>query len=574
MRTSVGQPVRLSDYRVPDYLIDHVELDVSLDIHATRVVSTLSLRPNPAGRQGEPLSLDGDELVFVSARLNGAPLDSAEFKADPSEFLMARPPSRAFTLTIETRLDPGANTKLMGLYRSGSAYCTQCEAEGFRRITYFLDRPDVLSTYVTRLEADKAEAPVLLANGNLEETGEAAGGRHYAIWRDPHKKPCYLFALVAGDLAHIADRFTTLSGREVDLAIYVERGKENRAAYAMDSLKRAMVWDERVYGREYDLDVFNIVAVSDFNMGAMENKGLNVFNDKYVLALPKTATDDDYAGIEGVIAHEYFHNWTGNRITCRDWFQLCLKEGLTVFRDQEFSADQRSAPVKRIADVRGLKSGQFPEDAGPLAHNVRPEVYHEINKFYTATVYHKGAEVIRMLKALIGAPAFRAGMDLYFQRCDGTAATVETFLGCFADVSGRDLTIFKRWYSQAGTPRLKISTRYDEAAQTLRVELAQTLAPTPGQPEKLPATIPVRLGLVDPDAGDIALVSDDADAREIATCVFALESASRSLTFKNLPRRPALSALRGFSAPVNVEDDLTEADLLTLLKRDSDPFNR
>ena len=404
MRPSDGQPVRLSEYRAPDYVIDHVELDVSLDIHATRVVSTLSMRPNPAGRGGAALALDGDELMFVSARLDGEPIDTADFEAKPSGFLLRRPPRGAFTLTIETRLDPAANTKLMGLYRTGSAYCTQCEAEGFRRITYFLDRPDVLSTYRVRVEADRAEAPVLLSNGNLETAGEAeTPGRHFAIWRDPHKKPSYLFALVAGDLGHIADSFVTASGKTVALAIYVEHGREERAHYAMDALKRSMAWDEQAYGREYDLDIFNIVAVSDFNMGAMENKGLNVFNDKYVLASPETATDDDYANIEGVIAHEYFHNWTGDRVTCRDWFQLCLKEGLTVFRDQDFSADMRSAPVERIGDVRTLRAAQFPEDAGPLAHNVRPEVYHEINNFYTATVYQKGAEVVRMLKRLIGA---------------------------------------------------------------------------------------------------------------------------------------------------------------------------
>ena len=482
MRTSVGQPVRLIDYRVADHLVDLVELDVSLDIHATRVVSTLSLRPNPAGQAEAALALDGDELVFVSAELDGAPLDGADFEASASQFLLPRPPQRPFKLKIETRLDPAANTKLMGLFRTGSAYCTQCEAEGFRRIAYFLDRPDVLSTYRVRLEADRAEAPVLLANGNLESAGDAdIPGRHYAIWRDPHKKPCYLFALVAGDLGHIADSFVTASGRNVALAIYVEHGREERARYAMDALKRSMAWDERAYGREYDLDVFNIVAVSDFNMGAMENKGLNVFNDKYVLASPETATDDDYAGIEGVIAHEYFHNWTGNRVTCRDWFQLCLKEGLTVFRDQEFSADMRSAPVKRIADVRTLRAAQFPEDAGPLAHNVRPEIYHEISNFYTATVYQKGAEVIRMLKRLIGAQAFRAGMDLYFARYDGQAATVEDFIGCFATVSGRDLTRFMRWYSQAGTPKVTVRSAYDAAAKTYRLDIAQSLAPTPGE---------------------------------------------------------------------------------------------
>ncbi len=575
MRPSDGQPVRLSEYRAPDYLIDHVELDVSLDIHATRVVSTLSMRPNPAGRGGAPLALDGDELMFVSARLDGEPLDAANFEAKPSGFLMRRPPRGAFTLTIETRLDPAANTKLMGLYRSGSAYCTQCEAEGFRRIAYFLDRPDVLSTYRVRIEADRAEAPVLLSNGNLESTGEAeTPGRHFAIWRDPHKKPSYLFALVAGDLGHIADSFVTMSGKTVALAIYVEHGREARAHYAMDALKRSMAWDEQAYGREYDLDIFNIVAVSDFNMGAMENKGLNVFNDKYVLASPETATDDDYANIEGVIAHEYFHNWTGDRVTCRDWFQLCLKEGLTVFRDQDFSADMRSAPVERIGDVRTLRAAQFPEDAGPLAHNVRPEVYHEINNFYTATVYQKGAEVVRMLKRLIGAETFRAGMDLYFERYDGHAATVEDFIGCFETVSERDLSQFMRWYEQAGTPKITVRGAYDPAGKTYRLDITQSLAPTPGQNVKVPMTMPLALGLVGANGGDMSLTSSDASADELASGVFELKDAERSIVFRDVPQRPTLSFLRGFSAPVRVDDDLTEEDLIVLSRHDSDNFNR
>jgi len=575
MRTSVGQPVRLVDYRVPDYLIDAVELDISLDRHATRVTSTLMVRPNPAGEVDVALDLDGDELVFVSAELDGAPLAAADFQASASQFVLPRPPRGPFTLKIETRLDPAANTKLMGLYRSGSAYCTQCEAEGFRRITYFLDRPDVLSTYRVRLEADRAEAPVLLANGNLENFGEADDpSRHWAIWTDPHKKPCYLFALVAGELAHISDSFVTASGRKVALGIYVEPGREERADYAMDALKRSMAWDESVYGREYDLDVFNVVAVSDFNMGAMENKGLNVFNDKYVLASPQTATDEDYAGIEGVIAHEYFHNWTGNRVTCRDWFQLCLKEGLTVFRDQEFSADMRSAPVKRISEVRVLRSAQFPEDAGPLAHNVRPEVYNEISNFYTATVYQKGAEIIRMLKRLIGPRAFRAGMDIYFQRHDGTAATVEEFIACFADVSGRDLGRFMRWYSQAGTPKLTVRSKYDPVERTYRLEIVQSIAPTPGQATKLPMTMPLALGLVDPQGGDMPLISPDASPDELEEGVIELKDSERTIVFHDVPRRPALSFLRGFSAPVRVEDDLTEDDLIVLSRRDSDNFNR
>ena len=575
MRTSVGQPVRLVDYRPPDYLIETVALDISLDRRETRVVSTLAVRPNPAGEPGAALVLDGDELAFVSAELDGAPLQPEDFQASASLFVIPRPPRGPFGLKIETRLDPTANTKLMGLYRSGSAYCTQCEAEGFCRITYFLDRPDVLATYRVRLEADRAEAPILLANGNLESAGDAqVAGRHWAVWADPYKKPCYLFALVAGDLAHISDSFVTASGREVALAIYVEPGREERAHYAMNALKRAMTWDERVYGREYDLDVFNIVAVSDFNMGAMENKGLNVFNDKYVLASPQTATDDDYASIEGVIAHEYFHNWTGNRVTCRDWFQLCLKEGLTVFRDQEFSADMRSAPVKRISDVRVLRSAQFPEDAGPLAHNVRPEAYNEISNFYTATVYQKGAEVIRMLKRLIGPDTFRAGIDLYFRRCDGTAATVEQFIACFAEVSGRDLGRFMRWYAQAGTPKLRVRGDYDPARRTYRVEIVQSVAPTPGQAAKVPMTMPLALGLVDPQGGDFPLISPDAAPEELAEGVFELKDSERTIVFHDVPRRPALSFLRGFSAPVRVDDNLSEDDLIVLSRRDSDNFNR
>jgi len=574
MRTATGQPVRLDDYRVPDFLIDNVELDISLDRHATRVIAVLRVRPNPAGRGDAPRTLDGDEHDLVGADLDNEPLAPSAYQATPSSLTLAEPPRRPFTLRIETRLDPEGNTKLMGLYRSGSAYCTQCEAEGFRRITYFLDRPDVLSTYRVRLEGDKGEAPVLLANGNLESFGEAPGGRHWAIWNDPFRKPSYLFAVVAGDLAHVPDSFVTMSGRRIALGVYVEHGREGRASYAMDALKRSMAWDERAFGREYDLDCFNIVAVSDFNMGAMENKGLNVFNDKYVLASPETATDDDYAGIEGVIAHEYFHNWTGNRITCRDWFQLCLKEGLTVFRDQEFSADQRSAPVKRIADVRGLKAAQFPEDAGPLAHPVRPAVYHEINNFYTATVYQKGAEVVRMLRLLIGREAFRAGIDLYFQRCDGTAATVEDFLACFTETAGRDLGAFKLWYSQAGTPLLTVRTAYDAARGAFRVEITQSLGPTPDQPDKAPMTMPIALGLVDPDGGEIALHSADASAAELSAGVFALEGRRRVLEFSDVARRPALSFLRGFSAPVRVEDDFGEDELLTLLKYDSDSFNR
>src|ERR1035437_6214816 len=402
MRTDTAQPIRLKDYRPPDWLVETVALDVSLHPTQSKVRATLALKPNPQSAAA-PLVLDGDGLSLVSLKIDGTALPPESYVATPDSLTISQVPNAPFMLEIETLVDPTANTQLSGLYRSSGTYCTQCEAEGFRRITYFPDRPDVMAVYTPRIEADKTEAPVLLSNGNLIECGDLPGGRHFAVWHDPHPKPSYLFALVGGDLAHVEDRFRTMSGRDVTLRIYVELGKQGRCGYAMDSLKRSMRWDEQAFGREYDLDIFMIVAVSDFDMGAMENKGLNVFNDKYVLASGDTATDADFAHIEAVIAHEYFHNWTGNRITCRAWFPLCLKEGLTVFRDQEFSSDMRSRPVKRISVVRGLRAAQFPEDAGPLAHNVRPEAYHEINNFYTATVYQKGAEVIRMLKALIGA---------------------------------------------------------------------------------------------------------------------------------------------------------------------------
>ncbi len=578
MRTEAARPVHLSDYRPSDYLIDRVELDFSLDKNRTRVAARLHMRPNPNGRPGAPLVLDGDDVRATRAALDGTALDLAAV-ATPEQLIVAAPPAAPFILDIETLVDPLANTQLSGLYRSGSAYCTQCEAEGFRRITYFLDRPDVLSVYTTRIEAEKSEAPVLLGNGNPVEAGDIEGTtRHFAVWHDPHPKPSYLFALVGGDLGALRGSFTTMSGRPVKLGIHVEHGNEPRAAYAMDALKRSMKWDEDTFGREYDLDVFNIVAVSDFNMGAMENKGLNIFNDKYVLASQKTATDLDYAHIEAVIAHEYFHNWTGNRITCRDWFQLCLKEGLTVFRDQEFSSDQRSRPVKRIADVRALRAAQFSEDAGPLAHNVRPAAYLEINNFYTPTIYEKGAEVIRMLKALIGAAAFRRGMDLYFARYDGAAAIVEEFISCFAESSGRDLSHFMLWYNQAGTPKLRASASYDESARACTLDFAQECAPTPGQAEKLPLVIPVALGLLGPDGMDMKLETgggdDGASAEELQRGVFELTGASRRIVFRNVAARPVPSVLRGFSAPVRLELDLSDADLMHLLAHDGDTFNR
>ena len=514
MRNPPTPSVRLCDYTPPNFLIDSVALDISLHKTQTRVKARLTLRRNPKGCLGAPLSLDGDDLVLHALKLDGRVLKMEEFESTPETLTVPDVPSAPFSLEIETLVDPTANTQLSGLYRSGSAYCTQCEAEGFRRITYFLDRPDVLSVYTTRIEADAKEAPILLGNGNLVEAADLSNGRRFVVWHDPFPKPSYLFALVGGDLGHIERRFVTASGREIQLAIYVEHGKEQRAEYAMDALTRSIRWDEEVFGREYDLDVFNIVAVSDFNMGAMENKGLNIFNDKYVLASPQTATDDDYAGIEAVIAHEYFHNWTGNRITCRDWFQLCLKEGLTVFRDQEFSSDQRSRAVKRINDVRGLRLAQFTEDAGPLAHPVRPRIYREINNFYTATVYEKGAEIIRMLRTLIGADAFRRGMDLYFARCDGTAATVEDFLTCFAESSGRDLKHFALWYDQAGTPRIIVATEYDEDAKALTIDLTQQTPPTPGQSEKLPLLIPIALSLLGTAGENLPLTCPQLSTRE------------------------------------------------------------
>jgi aminopeptidase N len=568
------QPIRLADYRPADYLIDSVHLDISLDPIATKVVSRLALRPNPAGTPGAPLQLNGDELKPFRALLDNEALDLGVVAA-PNGLTIAHPPARPFTLEVETLLDPSANTRLEGLYRSGSAYCTQCEAEGFRRITYYLDRPDVMSVFTVRIEASKTEAPVLLSNGNPVDSGDLPNGRHYAVWHDPHPKPSYLFALVGGDLGSIEDEFVTASGRKVKLAIHVEKGKEHRAHYAMESLIHAMRWDEFVYGREYDLDVFNIVAVPDFNMGAMENKGLNIFNDKYILAIQETATDSDYAGIETVVAHEYFHNWTGNRITCRDWFQLCLKEGLTVYRDQEFTADQRSRAVGRIANVRTLRAAQFPEDGGPLAHNVRPDSYNEINNFYTATVYEKGAEIIRMLRCLIGHDAYHEGMALYFERFDGKAATVEDFISCFAESSGRDLSQFFLWYNQAGTPKISATGAYDAEAKTYTLDLSQETPPTPGQPVKKPLLMPIRLGLIGEDGAEIPLAQDDpASEREAKYGIFELGESHRRIVFKDVPTRPVPSLLRRFSTPAILDIALSESDLLVLLAHDSDPFNR
>jgi len=572
MRTEEHRPIRLQDYRPPDWLIETVDLDVSLHPTATTVRAKLKFKPNNAGTPA-PLVLDGEELTLKSLALDGKPLPAENFVATPDKLTIAQAPNRPFELVIETVVDPTANTQLMGLYRAGTTYCTQCEAEGFRRITYFLDRPDVMAVYTTRLEADKSEAPVLLANGNLTALGDVPGtARHFAVWHDPFPKPSYLFALVGGRLAQVSDSFTTMSGRKVALHIYVEPGKEDRCAYAMDSLKRAMRWDEEAFGREYDLDIFMIVAVSAFNMGAMENKGLNVFNDKYVLASPSSATDGDYASIEAVIAHEYFHNWTGDRITCRDWFQLCLKEGLTVFRDQEFSADQRSRAVERISDVRGLRAHQFVEDSGPLAHPVRPEIYHEINNFYTSTVYDKGAEVVRMIKALLGPDLFRKGMDLYFTRHDGHASTVEQFVQCFADASGRDVfPQFMRWYSQAGTPEIRVAPHYDARAKTYRLDVTQSIPPTPNQPNKQPMVIPLAIGLVGKAGADLPLTLD---GRPLSRGVIELRQPSQTFVFNDVAERPIPSINRGFSAPIKLSLPIEAEDLRFLAAHDSDPFNR
>ncbi|MBV9753595.1 MAG: aminopeptidase N [Hyphomicrobiales bacterium] len=573
MRPETSLPIRLEDYRVPDYLVETIDLDFSLDPVLTRVRARTAFVPNPAGIKGAPLVLDADELTLVSIALDGRPVDPRDFVLNDTSLTINAPPAQRFVLDIETKLDPTSNSKLFGLYRSNGTYCTQCEAQGFRRITFSQDRPDVLAVYTTRIEAELDETPVLLANGN-KVMGERIEGttRHFAVWHDPWPKPSYLFALVGGRLGCVAGDFTTCSGRKIELGIYVEPGKEDRATYALEALKRSMRWDEEAFGREYDLDVFNVVAVSDFNMGAMENKGLNVFNDKYVLASTETATDTDYANIEAIIAHEYFHNWTGDRITCRDWFQLSLKEGLTVFRDHEFTSDTRSRTVKRICDVRALRLVQFAEDSGPLAHPVRPRLYHEINNFYTATVYEKGAEVIRMLKEIVGADAFRRSMDLYFKRCDGTAATIEDFVACFADTTGHDFSQFMRWYEQAGTPVIRVRQRHDPTSRTSTFTFSQMTPPTPGQSEKSPLEIPIAMGLLSPRGEELKLDSDHPDWRPDG--VFVLRGATDDITFSNLAEKPVPSLLRGFSAPVRLDYPQSVEELLLLARHDRDRFNR
>jgi aminopeptidase N len=567
MRTDTPQPIRLSEYRPPAFLIDETHLAFDLAPHATRVTATLKVRRN--GDHAEPLVLNGERLKPVSVAVDGRMLADADRTIDGESLTIPGVPD-AFTLTTEVEIDPEANKALDGLYMSGGRFCTQCEAEGFRKITWFPDRPDVLSRFTVRVEADRAFQR-LLSNGNLMESGVLPDNRHYAVWNDPFPKPCYLFALVAGELDELADHLITMSGRRVELKIYVDPGMSARAAYAMDALKRSMKWDEEAFGREYDLDLFMIVAVRDFNFGAMENKGLNIFNSSLLLADPATATDLDYERIESVVAHEYFHNWTGDRITCRDWFQLCLKEGLTVFRDQSFSADMRGAAVQRIKDVKALRARQFSEDQGPLSHPVRPSSYLKIDNFYTATIYEKGAEVIRMLKTLIGAEMFRKGMDLYFDRWDGHATTVEEFIKCFAEVSGQDLTDFFAWYEQAGTPRVSISHSYDAEARTLKLDLAQDTAPTPGQAEKRPLPTPIRLGLLDGEGRTLAF---ERDGEAVDETLIVLDAAQATVTLTGVDSSPVVSALRGFSAPVTLVTDTPARDRYVQLAGDGDLFNR
>ena len=574
MHDDQPQPIRLCDYRPPDYRVDAVALDFDLHATATRVHSRLTMARREGIANAPALVLDCDDLRLLSLALDGRPLGEDAYRLEAGRLVIPSPPP-SFTLEATTEIDPQANTKLEGLYLSNGVFCTQCEAEGFRRITCFPDRPDVMARYTVTLRADKTHYPVLLSNGNLVAQDDLPDGRHSATWDDPFPKPSYLFAVVAGDLGCLEDRFVTRSGRTVRLRIFCEHGNEPRCTYAMDALKRAMRWDEERFGLEYDLDHFNIVAIGHFNMGAMENKSLNIFNARCLLADPQSATDDDYAAIETIVAHEYFHNWTGNRVTCRDWFQLSLKEGLTVFRDQEFTADMRSRPVKRIQDVRALRARQFPEDAGPLAHPVRPDSYIEINNFYTPTVYEKGAEVIGMMQRLLGRDAFRRGMDLYIDRHDGQAVTCDDFVRAMQDAGGVALDRFKLWYSQAGTPEVAAEDHYDAAAHRYDLTLSQTILPTPGQSEKRPMHIPLAVGLVGPDGGDLPLRLEGEDAAAAATTrVLHLTETRQTFRFVDVPVPPALSLNREFTAPIRLRTIDTEETRAFLMAHDSDPFNR
>ncbi|WP_208441451.1 aminopeptidase N [Bartonella raoultii] len=559
---------RLEDYQPTPYAIPKIELHFRLAPTKTSVTATLAIEARQNTKELTPLVLSGDDLTLVSVAINGKLLSENAYNATPSRLEIPTPPAAAFTLQLVTEVNPESNRQLMGLYLSNGVYCTQCEAEGFRRITYFYDRPDVLSTYKVKIEADSQTIPVLLSNGNLVETGTLEDNYHFAIWEDPYPKPSYLFALVGGNLDKLEDHFITVSGRRIELGIYVEKGKTKRAAYAMDALKRSMRWDEQCFGREYDLDVFNIVAVSDFNMGAMENKGLNIFNDKYVLADPETATDQDYRNVERVIAHEYFHNWTGNRITCRDWFQLCLKEGLTVYRDQEFSSDQNVRSLQRIEDIKTLKTTQFTEDSGPLAHPVRPRQYSQINNFYTTTVYEKGAEVVRMIHTILGPSLFRKGMDFYFQRHDGQACTIEDFIACFAEVSHQDFSQFMLWYEQAGTPHVEIDSHYRDGV--LEIHAKQHIPETPQQKTKKPMLIPLAFALLGQNGESLTYETDG----DIQSNVLLLSKEKQSFTFKGLREKPVLSLLRDFSAPINLQTPLNESEFIFLAQKDDNQLNR
>jgi aminopeptidase N len=569
------QAIYLKDYTVPDYLITKTELHVDIYDGYTLITSNLSLHANPAAKNVSQLKLHGTDLELVSIAINGNGLSADAYEFGEETLTIKNTPAQ-FLLTSVTKIYPEKNTSLEGLYKSRTMYCTQCEAEGFRKITYYLDRPDVMSEFTTTVVADK-KFPVLLSNGNLIGQGELDNNRHFATWHDPFKKPAYLFALVAGDLAHIEDTFTTCSKRDVTLKIYVEPKDLDKCDHAMTSLKNSMRWDEEVYGREYDLDIFMIVAVDDFNMGAMENKGLNIFNTSCVLAKPETTTDAGFQRVEGVVAHEYFHNWTGNRVTCRDWFQLSLKEGFTVYRDSEFSADMGSRTVKRVEDVSLLRTLQFAEDAGPMAHPIRPESYIEISNFYTMTIYEKGAEIVRMLANLLGKENFRKGTDLYFERHDGQAVTTEDFVAALADASGKDLTQFKRWYSQAGTPRLQVTDEYNEDTQEYSLHIKQTCPPTPECQQKLPFHIPIAMGLLG-SAGDLPLylkgAEPDFETNDNTHAVIELTQAEQTFVFERVKEKPVPSLLRGFSAPVKLHYDYSREDLMLLMSRDSDGFNR
>ncbi len=574
MRDASPSAIYLKDYRPPDYLIDTIDLEFDLRPDKTTVSSCMQVRRREGVDASTPMILDGQELGLVSVKLNGKSLAPATLKRTENTLTLTSLPNE-FQLEIICTVEPESNTKLEGLYKSGSMYCTQCEAEGFRRITYFPDRPDIMPRFTSRIIADKSSCPVLLSNGNLIDSGELGDNRHWALWQDPYPKPCYLFALVAGPLSINEDSYRTASGRELALKIYTEPHNISKTDHAMRSLKQAMQWDEEVFGLEYDLDCYMIVAVDDFNMGAMENKGLNVFNTACVLARPDTATDADYDRIQSIVGHEYFHNWTGNRVTCRDWFQLSLKEGLTVFRDQEFSADLNSRAVKRIEEVRVLRSHQFPEDDGPTAHPVRPDNYIEISNFYTSTIYRKGAEVIRMMHTLIGAEKFRQGMDLYFKRHDAQAVTTDDFVCAMEDASGHNLSQFRLWYSQAGTPELSIDTQFNKVNAELTLKIRQHNPDTPGQTGKHPLHIPFSIGMLDEQGNDMPVqLKDESTAPATGTRTLNLRKDTETFIFTTGKEQPHLSLLRNFSAPVRLTTGQTVEELCFLLRHDSDPFNR